>query len=119
MKFLMPTLVYSEENCVLNHSAELAALGSRALIVTGKRSARRCGAFADVTAALDKHGVSWVEFAEVEENPSVETVMRARQVGCKVKADFVIGNDSRNRLGSHCRLCPHETRHSCQGIYTS
>ena len=91
MKFLMPTLVYSEENCVLNHSAELAALGSRALIVTGKRSARRCGAFADVTAALDKHGVSWVEFAEVEENPSVETVMRARQVGCKVKADFVIG----------------------------
>ena len=91
MKFLMPTLVYSEENCVLNHSAELAALGSRALIVTGKRSARRCGAFADVTAALDKHGISWVEFAEVEENPSVETVMRARQVGCKVKADFVIG----------------------------
>ena len=44
-----------------------------------------------MTAALDKHGVSWVEFAEVEENPSVETVMRARQVGCKVKADFVIG----------------------------
>ena len=91
MKFLMPTLVYSEENCVLSHSAELASLGSRALIVTGKSSARRCGAFADVTAALDKHGVSWVEFAEVEENPSVETIMRARQVGCKVKADFVIG----------------------------
>ena len=87
----MPTLVYSEENCVLRHSAELASLGSRALIVTGKNSARRCGAFADVTAALDKHGVSWVEFAEVEENPSVETIMRARQVGCKVKADFVIG----------------------------
>ena len=91
MKFLMPTLVYSEENCVLSHSAELASLGCRALIVTGKSSARRCGAFADVTAALDKHGVSWVEFAEVEENPSVETIMRARQVGCKVKADFVIG----------------------------
>ena len=36
MKFLMPTLVYSEENCVLSHSAELASLGSRALIVTGK-----------------------------------------------------------------------------------
>ena len=49
MKFLMPTLVYSEENCVLRHSAELASLGSRALIVTGKNSARRCGAFADVT----------------------------------------------------------------------
>ena len=41
MKFLMPTLVYSEENCVLSHSAELASLGSRALIVTGKRMSRQ------------------------------------------------------------------------------
>ena len=91
MKFYMPALVYSEENCVIKHGAELASLGTRALIVTGKSSARRCGAFADVTKALDDHGVSWVEFAEVEENPSVETIMRARQVGCKVQADFVIG----------------------------
>ena len=91
MNFYMPAKVYSEANCVMNHSSELAALGTRALIVTGKNSARRCGAFADVTAALEKHGVTWVEFAEVEENPSVETIMRARKVGCKVEADFVIG----------------------------
>ncbi len=91
MKFYMPAMVYSEENCVQRHGDELAALGSRALIVTGKNSARRCGAFADVTNVLDAHGVSWVEFAEVEENPSVETIMRARGVGCKVQADFVIG----------------------------
>lgn len=91
MNFYIPVKVYSEENCVMKHGAELAALGTRALIVTGKNSARRCGAFDDVTKALSKNGVSWVEFAEVEENPSVETIMRARQVGCKVKADFVIG----------------------------
>ena len=91
MNFYMPAKVYSEKNCVMNHAAELAALGTRALIVTGKSSARRCGAFADVTKALEEHGVSWVEFAEVEENPSVETIMRARKVGCKVEADFVIG----------------------------
>ena len=91
MNFYMPAKIYSEKNCVMNHAAELAALGTRALIVTGKSSARRCGAFADVTEALEKYGVSWVEFAEVEENPSVETIMRARKVGCKVEADFVIG----------------------------
>ena len=91
MNFYMPTKVFSEENCVQSHSAELASLGSRALIVTGKSSARRCGAFADVTAALKKHGVTWVEFAEVEENPSVETVMKARDLGCLEKTDFVIG----------------------------
>lgn len=91
MNFYMPVKVYSEENCVMKHGAELASLGRRALIVTGKSSARRCGAFDDVTAALSQNGVSWVEFAEIEENPSVETIMRARQVGCKVEADFVIG----------------------------
>lgn len=91
MNFYMPAKVFSEENCVQSHSAELASLGSRALIVTGKSSARRCGAFSDVTAALKKHGVTWVEFAEVEENPSVETVMKARDLGCLEKTDFVIG----------------------------
>ena len=70
MNFYIPVKVYSEENCVMKHGAELAALGTRALIVTGRSSARRCGAFDDVTAALSQNGVSWVEFAEVEENPS-------------------------------------------------
>ena len=91
MNFYMPVKTYSEQNCVLNHAAELAALGSRALIVTGKSSARRCGAFYDVTEALGKHGKTWVEFAEVEENPSVETVMKARELGLKENTDFVIG----------------------------
>ena len=66
MNFYMPVKVYAEENCILNHAAELASLGKRALIVTGKSSARRCGAFDDVTKALEQYGVSWVEFAEVE-----------------------------------------------------
>ena len=35
MSFYMPAKVYSEANCVMNHSSELAALGTRALIVTG------------------------------------------------------------------------------------
>ena len=43
MNFYMPAKVYSEENCVQRHAAELAALGKKALIVTGKSSARRCG----------------------------------------------------------------------------
>ena len=91
MNFYMPAKVYSEENCVLNHAAELSALGKKALIVTGRSSARKCGAFYDVTGALEQHGVSWVEFAEVEENPSVETVMKARDLGVSEGTDFVIG----------------------------
>ena len=36
MKLYMPTKVDQEKKCVENHSRELAALGTRALIVTGK-----------------------------------------------------------------------------------
>ena len=32
MKLYMPTKVYNEKNCVENHSRELAALGTKALI---------------------------------------------------------------------------------------
>ncbi|MBO6138060.1 MAG: iron-containing alcohol dehydrogenase [Lachnospiraceae bacterium] len=91
MRFFMPTELLEEENCVEKYSEKLSALGTNAFIVTGKNSARKCGAFDDVINALDKLGIGWSEFAEVEENPSVETVMKARDLAIEKKADFVIG----------------------------
>ena len=40
MYFYIPTKIYQEEGCVRAHGQELAALGSRALIVTGKSRKR-------------------------------------------------------------------------------
>lgn len=91
MKFYIPTKIYSEENCVMNHSGELAALGSKALIVTGKNSARRNGSLADVLSALGREETASVLFDEIEENPSIETVMKAADFGKKEGVDFVIG----------------------------
>lgn len=91
MRFYMPTDVYEEENCVVNHGADLAKLGNHALIVTGSHSAERNGSLHDVTRALATHGIQWTHFNEVEENPSVETVMRARDLGLSRGCDFVIG----------------------------
>ena len=91
MQLFMPTKVYSEENCVLNHAKELAALGTKAMIVTGRNSANRTGALRDVTEALEKHGVAYVIFDRVEENPSVETVMEARKIAMDEGIDFFIG----------------------------
>ena len=91
MKLYMPTKVYSEKNCVENHSRELAALGTKAMVVTGKHSSRINGSLEDVTGALERERVPYVVFDDIEENPSVETVMRARALGIKEGADFVIG----------------------------
>ena len=91
MKFYMPTKLCSEPDCVAAHAAELAALGTRALIVTGRSSSRKNGSLDDVTQALTAHHVPYTLFDQVEENPSVETVMTAREAGLANGADFVIG----------------------------
>ena len=51
MHFYMPTKVYSERGCVRRYSQEWATLGKKALIVTGKSSAKN-GALMDVLGAL-------------------------------------------------------------------
>ena len=86
-----PVKVYSEINAVRLHADELAALGRRALIVTGGGSSRKNGSLDDVISALSSGGREYSVFDEVEENPSVETVLRAAHFGREEKAGFVIG----------------------------
>ncbi len=91
MQFYMPARVYQEADCVRAHAKELAALGTKALLVTGRHSAKACGAYDDVTAALEENGVSYALFDQVEENPCVETIVAGRDAGLAAECDFVIG----------------------------
>lgn len=56
--FYMPTRVFEEEGAVKNHGADMAAFGKKALIVSGRHSAVACGAYDDITAALEAHGAA-------------------------------------------------------------
>ena len=91
MNIYTPTLIYSEKNCVRNHSKELAATGKKAMIITGKKSSRVNGSLDDVISVLKEEGRQYIIFDDVEENPSVETVMRARDIGISEGVDYVIG----------------------------
>ena len=91
MQLYMPTKVYSEKECIKNHAKEIASLGKKAMVVTGKHSARKCGALQDMEDALQQENITYVIFDEIEENPSIETVMKAREFGVCEKVDFVIG----------------------------
>ena len=84
-------LLLQEPDAVRTYGERLKTYGSRVLIVTGKSSAKKNGALSDVEAALDENDIHHVLFDEVEENPSTETVMRAREMGVMAQADFVIG----------------------------
>jgi len=89
MWLYMPTKVFSEENCVMKHADALRVLGEKAMIVTGRNSAKKTGALADVLAALGD--TPSIIYDRIEENPSVETIMDARALALKEHVDFFIG----------------------------
>ena len=90
-RFYMPVKVISGREAVRKHASGLKGFGKKALIVTGRRSAKACGVYDDICAALEEAGIGHAWFHEVEENPSVTTVMEARDLGLREQADFVIG----------------------------
>lgn len=91
MRFHIPVKVFDENDCVRKHSGEIAAFGKKALIVSGRNSARANGSLDDVIEALRNEAVEYRLFSDVEENPSVETVFAAADRYRTEKIDFVIG----------------------------
>lgn len=84
--FFMPTKVVFGHDVVREAGASLA-LGNKALIVTGAASARLSGALDDVLAVLPG---DYVIFDKVENNPTIETVMKGGQVAREAGCDYVI-----------------------------
>ncbi len=82
---------YLEENAIKNNSKVLSNCGTKALIVSGKNSIFISGAYDDLVGALNNEGIGFVLFNDVEPNPSLDTVDKARKIGLEEKCDFVIG----------------------------
>ncbi|MGL4740943.1 MAG: iron-containing alcohol dehydrogenase family protein [Sarcina sp.] len=89
-KYYMPTKVFFGRG-IVNEKSEELKIGKIALIVTGRYSSKANGSLNDVTLALKKENIEYIVFDEVEENPSVETVCKASEIGKKKNVDFVIG----------------------------
>lgn len=84
--YFMPTkMVYGQG--VVREAGSSLALGQKALIVTGRSSARLTGALDDVLAVLPGEHVI---YDEVENNPSVDTVMQGGALARKEGCDYVI-----------------------------
>ena len=91
MRFFVPTDIYVEKNCVKNHARNLLAIGRRAFIMTGHKSAALNGSLNDVAEVLDVGNVPYLVFNEVEENPSTDTLRKAASAAKEFNVDFVIG----------------------------
>lgn len=89
MIYYMPTKIIEENEVVRNQSALFGQYGKKALIVTGRRSAKINGALDDVLFVLKEQGVDNVIFDQVVENPPIEQISEGAGLGHD--CDFVIG----------------------------
>jgi len=86
-----PTRLFFGDSAVATGSSHLSRLGKKALLVTGKHSAIVCGAQPDVIAHLKKLRIEYAIFNQVEENPTLDTVMAGVDTFAASACDFVIG----------------------------
>ncbi|OGO81254.1 MAG: alcohol dehydrogenase [Clostridiales bacterium GWC2_40_7] len=85
------TKVIFGKDCIRQNGQALSDLGKKALIVTGRKSARESGALDDVCVTLSGQGTEFVIYDRVENNPSLDNVGEGGRIAREYKADFVIG----------------------------
>lgn len=91
MNFYVGTKVITGKNCVRNNAAELEKLGKKCIVVTGKSSAKKCGALADVKAALDSVGTEYIIYSKICQNPTVSSCFEAAEEAIRFGAEYVLG----------------------------
>lgn len=89
--YSMPTKILMGRNIILKSKHEFVSYGKKALIVTGKNSAKISGALNDVVSALQQMNIDYVIFDKVEENPCTKTIEEAAILGKTEGVEFVIG----------------------------
>lgn len=90
LNFYMPTKVIMGKGCIKENAHLFKALGNKALIVTGARSAKVNGSQKDVEEALESEGISYVVYDEVMSNPTIECAYEGANLARKEQVDFVI-----------------------------
>ncbi len=87
--FKMPTEIISGDN-VIKNNAEKIAIGKRCLIVSGRNSARACGALDDVATALDSLNIGYEVYDKITENPLVSICHEGGKAARAMEAEFIV-----------------------------
>lgn len=85
------TKVYFGCGILEKRLAEIESIGSRILIVTGRRSAKATGLLSRIDKVLIDKKIKFFEFCEVEENPSFQTLEKGAEIARKNKCDCILG----------------------------
>ena len=70
LNYLMPTRIIMGEHCIFENRSLIAQLGKKALIVSGKHSAKANGAYDDAVKTLEANGQDYIVYDQVMANPT-------------------------------------------------
>ncbi|MDR0596958.1 MAG: iron-containing alcohol dehydrogenase [Treponema sp.] len=90
INYYMPTKIVGGENCIVDNASLLKELGKKALIVTGRNSAKKNGSLEDVIKALEANGQTYALFDRVMANPTIACAFDAAGLARRDACDFVI-----------------------------
>jgi alcohol dehydrogenase class IV len=90
MAYFMPTRIVAGQRCLLDNHTLLAELGEKALIVTGKHSAKTNGSLSDAEKALDQNGQKWALYDKVMSNPTLDCALEIARAIEDARCDFVL-----------------------------
>jgi alcohol dehydrogenase class IV len=106
--FHAPSRIHFGSKSLAQLGPEAAALGTKALVVTGRSSSKKSGSLDKVCAMLEAAGVGVTIFAQVESDPSVATVEEgaalAKAQGCDVIVALGGGSPMDAAKGISCLL---------------
>jgi len=89
-QYYMPTQILMGDDCVKSSSPMFLKMGKKALIVTGKHSAKINGALDDVTEVLSSNGQEWALYDRVMSNPTIESIYEGAAFAKSENVDFVV-----------------------------
>jgi alcohol dehydrogenase len=89
--FYCPTRIIFGKEAMQKAGSYLEKLGTRPMIVCGKQSAKLCGALDDALAILKKQGMNATIFADISENPSLESIIAGKEMFLNQGCNLLIG----------------------------
>lgn len=89
--YFMPTKVIFGVNSLGKVGNELTSLGTKALLVTGKSSARKYGYTDIIINSLKKNNIETIVFEKIESNPDASIIDKGGQLAKEEECNFIIG----------------------------
>lgn len=88
-QYFMPVKIICGRDCVIEKGSLFSQFGKKALIVTGKSSAKNCS-LDDVCRALSSNGQEYEIYDRIPPNPTVESVREGGRIARACGAGFVV-----------------------------